>query len=443
MIEDTIVAQATASGKSGISIVRVSGKNCLDIAKQIFSFKEESINPNFMYFGKIKLGNFYDKGFCVYFKSPKSFTGEDIVEFQCHGGYLIANKIIERCIGFGARLASPGEFSKRAFLNGKMSLDQAEGIVDLINAETSNQLKASNELTNGNLYKIIVDKQEVLTGMMSEIEVNLDYPEHDIEYETKEHLKVRLEQLRSEIKKLIETERTGKLIKQGVDVAIVGKTNVGKSSLLNSLLCYDQAIVTEVEGTTRDIVTGSIEYKDFVFNFFDTAGIRETQDIVENIGIKKSKEILKNSDIVLMILDSSKELSKQDKDNLKLIEGKKSIVVLNKSDLPRKIEYDGKSIQVSAKNKINTEELKEEIYKLALQDCNISSQIILTNFRHVEILKEILFLLDETIQDIINIPLDCVALNLRTIWEKFGEITGESANEKIIDKIFSKFCLGK
>jgi len=443
MIEDTIIAQATTPGKSGISIVRISGKKSLEIAKQIFSRFKNDVVPNYMYLGKINLGEIEDKGFGVYFKEPNSFTGEDVVEFQCHGGFLVAQKIIEQCLKFGARLATPGEFSKRAFLNGKMSLDQAEGVVDTINAETDSQLKASNDITNGALFKLVVNQQNVLTDILSEIEVNLDYPEHDIEYETKESIKKRLEVILEEIQSLIATEQKGKLIRKGVNVAIVGKTNVGKSSLLNALLNYEQAIVTDIEGTTRDIVTGSLEYKGFIFNFFDTAGIRQTTDQIENIGIEKAKKALETCDIVLLVLDASRELDEQDKENIDLIKQKKSIVVLNKCDLPSKFAYTDKCIKVSAKNRVNTENLKHQLYDLALSGCNANSQIVLTNARHIEVLKETRDMLLSTIQSVIDLPLDCSALDVKTIWEKLGEITGNTASEDIIDKIFSKFCLGK
>ena len=441
---DTIVYIGTPIGKSGISVIRMSGEKSLDIAKQIFLCSKFDAEPNRMYLGKINLGqDLTDLGFCVYFKSPHSYTGEDVVEFQCHGSLVVSQKVLSQCVKFGARLATAGEFSKRAFLNGKMSLDQAEGVIDTINAETTTQLKASNSLAKGNLFKSVNNMQEILTDILSEIEVNLDYPEHDIEYQTKEKILVRLKSILSEVETLLSTSSTGLKIKNGINVAIVGKTNVGKSSLLNALLNYEQAIVTDIEGTTRDIVTGSIEYKGFIFNFYDTAGIRLTQDKIENIGIQKSRETLENSDIVLLVLDSSKELSVQDKENLELIKNKKAIVVLNKCDLPSKINFNGESFKISAKQKLNTEELKEKIYSLALNVEKVSNQIILTNSRHIEILNEVKMLLENLQNNVFNVPLDCVSVDARAIWEKLGEITGNSANETIIDKIFSKFCLGK
>ena len=288
-----------------------------------------------------------------------------------------------------------------------------------------------------NISQLVLNEQE--EGQKSYAEIF----ESIIENETKESIKKRLEVILEEIQSLIATEQKGKLIRRGVNVAIVGKTNVGKSSLLNALLNYEQAIVTDIEGTTRDIVTGSLEYKGFIFNFFDTAGIRQTTDQIENIGIEKAKKALETCDIVLLVLDASRELDDQDKENIDLIKQKKSIVVLNKCDLPSKFAYTDKCIKVSAKQRINTESLKQQLYDLALSGCNANSQIVLTNARHIEVLKETRDMLLNTIQSVIDLPLDCSALDVRTIWEKLGEITGSAASEDIIDKIFSKFCLGK
>ena len=445
MINDTIVAQATAVGKSGINIIRISGKDSLKIASQFFCCKKikDKVEPNYMYLGYINLGEVKDKGFMVYFKAPLSFTGEDVVEFHCHGGYLVAKKIIDRCLEFGARIADAGEFSKRAFLNGKMSLYEAEGVIETINAETDNQLRAGNNLTSGNLFKQVGIFQEELTDIISEIEVNLDYPEHDIEYQTKTAIEKRLLKIKEEIIKLLATENTGKLIKNGVSVAIVGKTNVGKSSLLNALINYEQAIVTDIEGTTRDVVSAEIEDKGMKFNFFDTAGIRQTTDKIENIGIEKSKQVLKNSDVALFIFDSSKPLDEQDLETLKQAQNKKSLVVFNKCDLNTKIDYKGEHLKVSAKEKINTEELKQKIYDLVASKIDIQNGFVLTNTRHIYVLKSALNQIENCLQNIKEFPLDCVALDIKTIWNTLGEITGETADEKILDKIFSKFCLGK
>ena len=445
MIDDTIVAISTPSGKSGIGVVRMSGKNSLNFATRMFYplNKNIEIKPNLMILGNIDLGSTTDLGFMVYFKAPKSYTGEDIVEFQCHGGLAVTQKIIEKALSLGVRLADPGEFSKRAFINGKMSLDQAEGVIDTINAETESELKASSSLQKGKLTKVVNELQNNLTDIMSEIEVNLDYPEHDIEYKTKENIKQEILVINKKLGNLLKTQKQGRLIKNGVDIAIVGKTNVGKSSLLNAILGQEQAIVTEIEGTTRDVVVGSIEYKGLKFNFLDTAGIRKTDDKVESIGIKKAKQVLKNSDIVLLVLDGSKELDLQDKENLDMTKSKKRIIVLNKCDLPSVIKVSKEYVKVSAKKNIYIDELKEKIYNLALDGCNTNESLILTNTRHIEILNIAKQMAEKILSSIIDIPLDCVAVDIRELYEKLGEITGETTNEKVIDKIFSKFCLGK
>ncbi len=444
-LEDTIVAISTPYGKSGIGVVRLSGNDSLKIALKMFFplNKNFKIKSNSMILGNVDLGEVTDKCFMVYFKNPKSFTGEDVVEFQCHGGLAVTQRIVEKCLSLGARLAMPGEFSKRAFLNGKMSLDQAEGVIDTINAETESELKASNSLEKGILTATISVMQDSIVDLLSEIEVNLDYPEHDIEYKTKENIIEQLKKILGKISTLLNTQKQGKFIRNGINVAIIGKTNVGKSSLLNALLGTDYAIVTDVEGTTRDIVIGSLEYKGFKFNFLDTAGIRNTKDKVESIGIEKSKKALNESDIVLLILDGSRKFEKQDYENLKMIENKKALIILNKCDLKIIDRPDKEYIMVSAKENINTDEIKEKIYQIALNDCNQNEKIILTNLRHIEILSQAKIMIEKILKSGINNSLDCISLDVRELWEKLGEITGETVSEVIIDRIFSKFCLGK
>ena len=444
-LEDTIVAISTPYGKSGIGVVRLSGNDSLKIALKMFFplNKNFKIKSNSMILGNVDLGEVTDKCFMVYFKNPKSFTGEDVVEFQCHGGLAVTQRIVEKCLSLGARLAMPGEFSKRAFLNGKMSLDQAEGVIDTINAETESELKASNSLEKGILTATISVMQDSIVDLLSEIEVNLDYPEHDIEYKTKGNIIEQLKKILGKISTLLNTQKQGKFIRNGINVAIIGKTNVGKSSLLNALLGTDYAIVTDVEGTTRDIVIGSLEYKGFKFNFLDTAGIRNTKDKVESIGIEKSKKALNESDIVLLILDGSRKFEKQDYENLKMIENKKALIILNKCDLKIIDRPDKEYIMVSAKENINTDEIKEKIYQIALNDCNQNEKIILTNLRHIEILSQAKIMIEKILKSGINNSLDCISLDVRELWEKLGEITGETVSEVIIDRIFSKFCLGK
>jgi tRNA modification GTPase len=337
----------------------------------------------------------------------------------------------------------PGEFTKRSFINGKISLDGAEGVIDVINAQTESEARAGFDLVNGELFKTVKTIQKSLTDMLAEIEVSLDYPEHDIEYETAESINVRLIEIKDKLNKLLETSKQGKIIKEGVNVVILGKPNVGKSSLMNALLNYDRAIVTEVAGTTRDTLQESYVYKDMKVNITDTAGIHESEDIVEKIGIEKAKESINNADIILLVLDGSKELSKEDKENIELIKGKRAFVIINKSDLEQKIKVDLETINISAKNKDGIDSIKEKIYQTVTNDCFVQSDIILTNKRHEIAVKDALNCIETAINNIFDISLDCVSVDIKSAWEKLGEITGETTSEDIIDAIFSKFCLGK
>ncbi len=447
MQEDTIVALATPLGNAGISVVRLSGSKSLEIATSFFSTKKlinNPIQPRYMYLGDINTDSLKEKCLMVYFKNPNSYTGEDVVEFQCHGGTYICNKIIDLCLQYGARLATAGEFTKRAFVNGKVSLDEAEGVVDLINAQTASEVKASYDLVNGGLFKTVKSLQKQLTDIMAEIEVNLDYPEHDIEYQTEQQIEVKLNSIKNTLQTLASTEDQGRIIKDGINVTILGKPNVGKSSLLNALLNYERAIVTDIAGTTRDTLQESFVYKDTKINITDTAGVHESDDVVEKIGIQKALDQINQADIVLLLLDGSRELSKEDKENIKLVQDKKVIVVINKTDLPNKLEtINLPTLSVSAKTGIGIEELKQKILDSVLDKDFVKNDIVLTNKRHLVAVKQALEIIDNAIQNIYNVSLDCTALDVKSVWFKLGEITGETTDEDIIDAIFSKFCLGK
>ncbi len=447
MQEDTIVALATPLGNAGISVVRLSGSKSLEIATSFFSTKKlinNPIQPRYMYLGDINNDSLKEKCLMVYFKNPNSYTGEDVVEFQCHGGTYICNKIIDLCLQNGARLATAGEFTKRAFVNGKVSLDEAEGVVDLINAQTASEVKASYDLVNGGLFKTVKSLQKQLTDIMAEIEVNLDYPEHDIEYQTEQQIEVKLNSIKNTLLTLVNTEDQGRIIKDGINVTILGKPNVGKSSLLNALLNYERAIVTDIAGTTRDTLQESFVYKDTKINITDTAGVHESDDIVEKIGIQKALDQINQADIVLLLLDGSRELSKEDKENIKLVEDKKVIVVINKTDLPKQLEeINLPTLSVSAKTGTGIDELKQKILDSVLDKDFVKNDIVLTNKRHLVAVKQALEIIDSAIQNIYNVSLDCTALDVKSVWFKLGEITGETTDEDIIDAIFSKFCLGK
>ncbi len=447
-MEKTICAISTPLGNGGISIVRISGQEATSIAQKFIEKDISKFEPRKLYLSKIKTESFFEQALVVYFKAPFSYTGEDLIEIQCHGGVFIANEILKEAIRCGATLAEAGEFSKRAFLNGKLTLEQAEGVIDMINAESSSQVKAGYDLLNGNLFNEIKIAQKSLTTAIAEMETSLDYPENDIEYSTKDKIKKDLICAKEKVQNLLSTVKTGKLVKNGINLLILGKPNVGKSSILNSLLGYDRAIVSNIAGTTRDIVQESFSYKGMLFKITDTAGIRESEDMVEQIGVKKAKELIDTSDIILCVLDRSETLSQQDKELINEIKSQLVLYVYNKCDLPSKqkslIEP---NVQVSAICGDNIMQIKEKLYDMVVDKNVISSQAIITNSRHENALNETLVSLTNAIETIEN-PIevdgfDLVVLDVRHAWECLGQITGETSNETIIDEIFSKFCLGK
>ncbi|MDR0850739.1 MAG: tRNA uridine-5-carboxymethylaminomethyl(34) synthesis GTPase MnmE [Christensenellaceae bacterium] len=464
MKSETIAAIATPKGTGGVGIVRISGENSLKVLSQFFipykagegisavsrdtSAKEIlKMVPRYMYLGEINNKELKEQCLAVFFKDPNSYTGEDVVEIHCHGGVYICNKILELCLRNGARLADPGEFSKRAFVNGKLSLDSAEGVIDLINAASNAEARAAFNLFDGKLFKIVKAMQNALTDILAEIEVNLDYPEHDIEYETSENIKKRLTVIENTLNQLLDGAKTGMLLKHGVSVLILGKPNVGKSSLLNTMLNFEKAIVTDIAGTTRDVVEGTYIYKDIKFNLSDTAGIRDTQNKIERIGIDKAKAMTEAADIILLLLDSSTGITKEDKQSMSLLGGKECFVVVNKIDSGDKIDYGlikdkFDIIKISAKNNIGITELKEAIFKKTVGGV-VANETILLNLRHTEALNEALYIIGKTLPQLLQNSLDCVAVDIKQVWEVLGKITGEGADEVVIDAIFSKFCLGK
>ncbi len=441
---DTIAQISTPLGSGGIAIVRMSGDDALKIAHKLFYSKKlqnSEITPRLLYLGDFQLNDATEKCMMVYFKAPYSFTGEDVVEFQIHGGEYLATKVLDELINAGAVLAKNGEFSKRAFLNGKMSLDEAEATIDMINATSDAEINASSRLMHGKLFQKVKDVQDELKDALANLEVALDYPEHDDETQSIESVKQTLKNAVLTLKQLDNTHENGKKIKFGVDVAIVGKPNVGKSSILNALLNEDRAIVTDVKGTTRDTLKETISYKGLKINFIDTAGIRESEDIVEKIGVEKSRKSIEESDIVLFVLDSSEDMDDEDIQLEKTIDKRKLVYVLNKSDKPQKLSIDG-AIYVSAKDNKNIDQIFEEILKKTRFDKIDYSELQITNKRHHEALKEAIIDIEEIFSRDIK-TLDILDMQIKKVWKKLGEITGETANETIIDEIFSKFCLGK
>lgn len=449
--EKNIVAISTAIGNGGISIIRMSGKSVTSIADQVFfttKLKVKDFEPRKLYLGTFRYKDISDKCLCVYFKAPYSYTGEDMIEFQCHGGITLTNKIYESLVNLGCTPAGKGEFSKLAFLNGKISLDEAEGIIDIINAESESELKAGYNLMQGNLKNQVEQLQNKLTELLAKIEVTLDYPEEDLENETYENIKNELIGVKQNITDLLKTADFGRAIKDGTKILIFGKTNAGKSSLLNSLLAYDRAIVTDIQGTTRDTIEETFLYKGFKFVLIDTAGIRKTDNLVEEIGINRSKEMLKSADIVLFVVDGSKPLTDEDMSIADLLTDKNVILCVNKCDLKQvanidKLNFENK-INISCENGLNIESLKEKLYSFVTSKNVNSSGTIITNSRHIFALKQSLENIDLALDAIGNfLDLSLVSIDIKNVWLNLGNITGNSDNEKIIDDIFNKFCVGK
>ena len=439
----TIVSISTPLGRGAISIVRMSGKDSLKIALKVFHLKEREIKPRYMYFGKLEIEKgVFEECLMVYFKAPNSYTGEDIVEFQIHGGVLLAQKVVELCVKKGCSLAEPGEFSKRAFLNGKITLDKAEAIIGEINAESEAELNSSLKITNGKLAEKIDEEQKKLTELLAEVEVSFDYPEHDYEDIVKAKVYDVIRKIKKENDEIIEMSKSAVYLKNGINVAIVGRANVGKSSLLNALLGEERAIVTDIEGTTRDSLKESFMHKGVKINLIDTAGIRKTDDVVEKIGIEKSLKSLKSADVVLFVRDGSSSETEEDREIEQNIIDKVVINIINKTDKPRVLKEKENEVEVSAITNKNINLLKDMIVETIIKNDIDTNALILTNERQLGILLKC----DEWIEKIFKakeLSMDVIAMLIKNLWKELGKITGNTENEDIISLIFSKFCLGK
>jgi len=445
---ETIVAVSTGTSSGAISIVRMSGANAISIADKLFLSNKNEVPSNFqprlLTLGKISTSKFEEQAMCAVFKGPKSYTGEDMVEFQCHGGTQIASGIMRACIENGARVATNGEFTKRAFINGKTTLSSAEGMMDMINAESDAEIRAGYNLLSGSLSKLAKHTQEVLTDILSEIEVSFDYPEETIEYITKAKIKERLIELSKEIDKVLSTATAGKYIKSGINVLILGKPNVGKSSLLNVLLDKERAIVTDVAGTTRDTIEDTFLLGDTKINLIDTAGIHSAADKVEKIGIEKAKQLIDKADVILFLVDLSSPYVEDDEKIYKLIKSKKFIVVKTKSDLKKTLNKTFENeIEISTKTGNGIDKLKNKILEFANLSNIPAGSIIITNERHKDALTRTSNDISKAIDSIENETLDLVSINIKQAYLDVGEITGTTTSEDIIDQIFKKFCLGK
>ncbi len=446
MLEENIAAIATPAGKGGVAIIRISGKNPLTIAEKMFTPAGKTAVKDFapyrMYAGNIDGGNFTDFGLCVYFRAPASYTGEDIVEFHCHGGENVARGILKQTFLHGAKSAGRGEFTKRAFLNGKLSLSSAEGVANMINGESDAEVKAGYLLYNEKLSSLVRQLQDEMTTMLAGIDVSVDYPEEDVEEQHVDELKTALYPVKERLEKLLSSYVTGKKIKSGVTVAICGKPNTGKSSLLNKLLGYDKAIVSDVAGTTRDAVEGVIEIEGRKFNLYDTAGVRESGDAIESIGIRRAESIVKAADVAVFVADLTMGLNEEDARVLEMVKDKPLIKIVNKADiLNDETETDADAL-VSAVTGEGIQKLKRLLYEKSFSDRSEDAAFLIEE-RHYDALRRAKQSICQAIAACDSQPLDLIGIDVKAAWDALGEITGETATETIIQEIFAKFCVGK
>ena len=455
MLFDTIAAISTPKGEGGIAIIRISGDKSFEILDKIFIKKNPNADLGFykLNYGFIKDGEkIVDEVMAVRLKAPKSYTCEDIVEINCHGGTLVSEKVLELVLRNGARHAESGEFTKRAFMNGRIDLSQAEAVMDIIQGKTEKSVSLSLDQLRGDLRDKVNEFKKALLDITAHVNVVLDYPEEGIDDPLPVELRDNLEKVYEEANRLIDSYDTGKKIKEGIKTVIVGKPNVGKSTLLNALLREERAIVTHIAGTTRDVIEEIINIKGIPLVLVDTAGIRKTDDIVENIGVEKSKQFIEKADLVLLVLDASKELENEDIEVITKIKenNKKVIVLLNKIDLNKKINLEGYNleniVEISAKDNIGIEDMQEKIYSYIVEEDveNSSEKLIITNIRHktaLEKTKDAIRNIFETID--MGLPMDLISVDLKEALDSLSEITGEISSEDILDHVFGNFCVGK
>lgn len=456
----TIAAISTAPAIGGIGIVRMSGKDCFEVLEKIFKPKNPEAIENIAGY-RIKYGTIVnpetnrvvDEVLVSYFKCPKSYTAENMCEINSHGGIVVLREILELCLKNGAELAKPGEFTERAFLNGRIDLTQAEAIIDIINAKSTREAQESANQLEGYLSRKINEIREKIMDIMVNIEANIDYPEYDVEEVSNKDAENKLKEIENELIKLSKTFENGKILKEGVKIAIIGSPNAGKSSLLNSMLKEERAIVTDIAGTTRDIIEEQISIEGIPFKVIDTAGIRDAKDKIEQIGIEKSKKAANEADVILAVFDSSVPLNDEDREILNLLKHKKSIIVLNKTDLKQIVNNECKEIQdvntevinISLKNNEGLERIYESLVKMFnLNQINLDNELTITNIRHQELINKAIESTRMALNDLNNsMPIDIISINIKEILEHLGEITGDNVSEDIIKSIFAKFCLGK
>ena len=459
MFERTIAAIATAPGEAGIGIVRISGEKSTEILQKVFKPKRvmdiDDIPSRTVVYGHAvdSKGAIIDEVLVIVMRKPYSYTMEDVVELHCHGGIVPIRRIMEEVLRNGADIAEPGEFTKRAFLNGRIDLAQAEAVIDVITAKTETGLNAALNQLEGELSKEIKKIMEKLISMLAHIEASIDFPEHDVEEITTANIKNMLLEAKASVMELAESFDEGKIVRDGLSTAIIGRPNVGKSSLLNVLLKENRAIVTEIPGTTRDIIEEYLYMGGVLVRLIDTAGIRDSEDIVERIGVERTKGAISNSDLIILVLDASDELRQEDNEIIDLIKNKKVIAVLNKTDLGLVIDEaylrgvfgEDNIIRMSVKNRIGIDKLEERIKGLVYHGkLSISKNSMVTNIRHKNLLDRTLENIEKALLSIEdNIPVDLISVDIKEAWNSLGAITGDTVEEDIIKEIFSKFCIGK
>jgi tRNA modification GTPase len=455
---DTIAAISTPMGEGAIAIVRLSGEESLQIANKIFKGKELiEVPTHTIHYGHIvdtTSGNTVEEVMVSVMRAPRTFTRENVVEINCHGGLVSVNKVLQLVLANGARLAEPGEFTKRAFLNGRIDLSQAEAVMDLIRAKTDRAMSVAIGQMEGRLSKLIQQLRQELLETLAHVEVNIDYPEYDdVEEMTHSLLIDRASNVKKEIEKLLVTSQQGKILREGLSTVIIGRPNVGKSSLLNSLVHENKAIVTDIPGTTRDVIEEYVNVRGVPLRLLDTAGIRETEDIVERIGVERSRKVLKEADLILLVLNYNDELTPEDEKLFEAVKGMDVIIIVNKTDLPKHINMervkelskDYPLITTSLLEDLGVEQLEEAISSLFFTgSIDAQDMTYVSNSRHIALLSQA----KRTIEDAINgtqngIPIDLVQIDLTRTWELLGEIVGDTVHESLIDQLFSQFCLGK
>ncbi|WP_226038296.1 tRNA uridine-5-carboxymethylaminomethyl(34) synthesis GTPase MnmE [Aquibacillus saliphilus] len=458
MDTDTITAISTPIGEGAIAIVRLSGPEAVKISNKLFQGNDlTSVNSHTIHYGKIidpSTSEVAEEVMVTIMRGPRTFTREDVVEINCHGGLASVNRLLELVLAEGARLAEPGEFTKRAFLNGRIDLSQAEAVMDLIRAKTDKAMNVALKQMDGRLSKLIQSLRQELLETVAHVEVNIDYPEYDdVEEMTLEMMVKKTNQVYVEIERLLQMAKQGKILREGISTAIIGRPNVGKSSLMNALVHENKAIVTDIPGTTRDAIEEYVNIRGVPLRLVDTAGIRETEDIVERIGVEKSRQVLKESDLILLVLNYGEELTKEDLNLFKVVEDLDIIVIVNKTDLDQKIDIDKIKHYANGRPVITTaliEEVGIDALETAIADTFFAGELdvgdltYVSNVRHIQLLKQALQSLTDAINGIEDkMPIDLVQIDVTRTWELLGEIVGDTVQESLIDQLFSQFCLGK